>query len=130
MEERDRIIKNLEEVRKQLLLKLCNVGESAAITEKELKKIKIDYEKALKSIQDLIERQNTLQEKAGRKDKKIIDLQQQLTKLRSFEVLRNRSSQLSPTRRTTSKEIIDDNGERNQVSKSFFKLIINAFHLS
>lgn len=108
------------------MIKLCNVEESSSTSEKELKKIKLDYEKALQSIQDLVERQSKSEDKQNRKDRKIVELQQEIMKLRSLEIKRIKSAQLLTAGKTTNNDNLSEN---NQVGRTFIKLILNAFNL-
>ncbi|KAF7997965.1 hypothetical protein HCN44_009363 [Aphidius gifuensis] len=112
LEERNCEIKKQEDLRKQLMIKLCNVEESSSTSEKELKKIKLDYEKALQSIQDLVERQSKSEDKQNRKDRKIVELQQEIMKLRSLEIKRIKSAQLLTTGKTTNNDNLSENNQQ------------------
>lgn len=118
MEERDRELQRQEAAKKQLILKLCNVQQSAEATDHKLKKLESDHEKALKMIQGFMERQQQLEDKHLKKDKKIVDLELEITRLRGSENSKFKNN--SSLRRCLSNEMTD-NPERdnsNQVNMS------------
>ena len=118
MEERNRELQRQEAAKKQLILKLCNVQQSAELTDQKLKKLESDHEKALKMIQGFMERQQHLEDKQLKKDRRIIDLELEITRLRGSENSKCKNS--SSLRRNLSNEMTD-NPERdnnNQVNMS------------
>lgn len=99
-----------EEAKKQLILKLCNAQQSAEKTENELKGLRYEHEKALKMIQEFISRQQKSEDKQIKKDKKIVELQQELHR-KSSDSSRSgySSSGHSITSRRQIKTEMDDN---------------------
>ena len=108
-----------ESAKKQLVLKLCNLQQSAEATDQKMKKLEADHEKALKMIQGFIERQQQLENKQVKKDRKITDLELELSRLRESESLKcGKNIHGFSVRRNLSHEMTD-NPERdnnNQVN--------------
>ncbi|XP_066596045.1 centrosomin-like isoform X3 [Prorops nasuta] len=82
IEEKEQIVRDHEESVKQLTLRLCNVQKSS---EDKVKKLEADYEKALKMIQSFVARQQELETKCIMKERKIMDMQIQLSRMQTFE---------------------------------------------
>lgn len=110
LEEKDNELKCQEESRKQLVLKLCNMQKHAETTSHKLKKLESEHDKALKTIQGFMEKQQQLETVKMKKDQKIMELEIELNKLReheSMKVARDRGqSQLA--RRDFSSNMTDD----------------------
>ncbi|XP_076687404.1 phosphodiesterase 4D interacting protein centrosomin isoform X6 [Andrena cerasifolii] len=85
LEEKDNELKRQEEARKQLVLKLCNVQKYAESTEYKMKKLEGEHEKAIKTIQGFMERQQQLENTKLRKEQKIMELEIELNRLREGE---------------------------------------------
>lgn len=113
VKDRDKELQRQDTAKKQLILKLCNVQQSAEITDLKLKKLEFEHEKALKMIQGFMERQQQMESKQVKKERKIMDLELELTRLRGPD----RYGKTEPYRRNLSNEM--DNPERdhsNQVN--------------
>ncbi|CAD1478022.1 unnamed protein product, partial [Heterotrigona itama] len=107
LEEKDNELKCQEESRKQLVLKLCNMQKHVETTSHKLKKLEGEHEKALKTIQGFMERQQQLETMKMRKDQKIMELEIELNRVREHESLKAaRESQLA--RRDFSSNMTDD----------------------
>lgn len=78
-------MKAQEESRKQLVLKLCNTQKQAETTSYKLKKLEGEHEKAIKTIQGFMERQQQLENTKLRKEQKIMELEIELNRLREYE---------------------------------------------
>ncbi|XP_051158815.1 centrosomin-like isoform X3 [Leptopilina boulardi] len=115
VKERDRELQRQDTAKKQLILKLCNVQQSAEITDLKLKKLEIEHEKALKMIQGFMERQQQLESKQIKKDRKIMDLELELTRLRGPDKYGKPES----FRRNLSNEM-SDNPERDHSNQQRF----------
>lgn len=85
LEEKDVEIKRRQEKNKQLVLKLCNVQKHAETTDYKLKKLETDHDKALKTIQGFMERQQQLENSKLMKEQKIMELEIELHRLREGE---------------------------------------------
>lgn len=85
LEERDNELKRLEEARKQLILRLCNTQKQAENTEQRLKKIEGEHEKAIRAIQGFMKREQEVQEANTRKERRILELEVELCKLRDSD---------------------------------------------
>ncbi|KAG7208405.1 hypothetical protein KM043_014637 [Ampulex compressa] len=66
LEEKEVELKRQEEARKQLVLKLCNTQKHAEVTGERLKKLQVDHEKAIKTIQGFMERQRQMEVELNR----------------------------------------------------------------
>nr|XP_033191374.1 dynactin subunit 1-like [Bombus vancouverensis nearcticus] len=71
LEEKEKELKAQEESRKQLVLKLCNTQKQAETMSYKLKKLEGEHEKAIKTIQGFMERQQQLENTKLRKEQKI-----------------------------------------------------------
>lgn len=85
LEERDNEMKRLEEARKQLILKLCNTQKQSENTEQRLKKIEGEHEKAIRAIQGFMEREHQMRDANTRKERRILELEMDLRKLRDSD---------------------------------------------
>ncbi|XP_076378265.1 phosphodiesterase 4D interacting protein centrosomin isoform X2 [Megalopta genalis] len=85
IDEKDIEIKQLEEKSKQLVLKLCNMQKHSETVEYKLKKLEIDHEKAIKTIQGFMERHQQLESSKLLKEQKIMQLEIELHQLREGE---------------------------------------------
>ncbi|XP_033227702.1 centrosomin isoform X3 [Belonocnema kinseyi] len=118
VEERDRELQRQEAAKKQLILKLCNIQQSAEATDQKLKKLESDHEKALKMIQGFMERQQQLEDKHLKKDKRIADLELEIARLRGSEKSKFKNN--SSLRRSLSNEMTD-NPERDNSNQQRFE---------
>ena len=114
------------------MLKLCNMQKQIEVTSHKLKKLEGEHEKALKTIQGFMERQQQLETMKMRKDQRIMELEIELNRLREHESLkaaREGPSQL--TRRDFSSNMTDDpeRDASNQVEIMIFRLCmpVSAF---
>ncbi|XP_034934404.1 centrosomin isoform X2 [Chelonus insularis] len=90
LEEKDQELEKQNEEKKRLILKLCNVQQSAEHTENELNQLKPRHEQALKMIQRFCLQQKKLDEKLLRKEQKKAEMQQGLKKpAETFKLKRN-----------------------------------------
>ncbi|XP_072761406.1 uncharacterized protein Cnn isoform X3 [Anoplolepis gracilipes] len=80
LEERDNELKRQEEIRKQLILKLCNAQKQIENSEQKLKKVEGEQEKALKAIQGFVQREQQIQDIYSRKEQQILELETELRK--------------------------------------------------
>lgn len=85
LEEKEKELKAQEESRKQLVLKLCNTQKQAETMSYKLKKLEGEHEKAIKTIQGFMERQQQLENTKLRKEQKIMELEIELNRLREYE---------------------------------------------
>ncbi|XP_015438709.1 PREDICTED: centrosomin isoform X2 [Dufourea novaeangliae] len=85
LEEKDTEIKRRQEKNKQLVLKLCNMQKHLETVDYKLKKLESDHEKALKTIQGFMERQQQLESSKLMKEQKIMELEIELSRLREGE---------------------------------------------
>lgn len=109
LEEQDSELKSQDEARKQLVLKLCNMQKQAELADHKLKKLEGDHEKAIKTIQGFMERQQQLESAKLRKEQKIIELEMDLNRLRGSENLKTERNALDTfVRRGISLNVTDD----------------------
>lgn len=85
LEERNDELKQLEETRKQLVLRLCNTQKHAENTEQRLKKMEGEHEKAIRAIQGFMEREQQMRETNTRKERRILELDMELRKFRDSD---------------------------------------------
>ncbi|XP_025153819.1 centrosomin isoform X3 [Harpegnathos saltator] len=85
LEERDNELKRQEEARKQLILRLCNTQKQAENTEQRLKKMEGEHEKAIRAIQGFMEREKQARDANTRKERRILELEMELRKLRDSD---------------------------------------------
>lgn len=78
-------MKQLEETRKQLVLRLCNTQKHAENTEQRLKKMEGEHEKAIRAIQGFMEREQQMQDTNTRKERRILELDMELRKFRDSD---------------------------------------------
>ncbi|XP_017882781.1 centrosomin isoform X2 [Ceratina calcarata] len=109
LEEKDNEVKRQEEARKQLVLKLCNMQKHAETTDYKLKKLEGEHEKAIKTIQGFMERQQQLESTKLRKEQKIMELEIELNRLRECESMKSgRDGHNQFVRRDFSTDMTDD----------------------
>nr|XP_012143776.1 PREDICTED: centrosomin isoform X3 [Megachile rotundata] len=109
LEEKDTELKRQEEARKQLVLKLCNMQKHIETTDHKLKKLEGEHEKAIKTIQGFMERQQQLETVKLRKEQKIMELEIELNRLRESESLKSsRDAHNQFIRREFSSDVADD----------------------
>nr|XP_034190787.1 centrosomin isoform X2 [Osmia lignaria] len=109
IEEKDADLKRQEESRKQLVLKLCNMQKHVETTDYRLKKLEGEHEKAIKTIQGFMERQQQLENVKLRKEQKIMELEIELNRLRECENIQSsRDSHNQFIRRDFSTDMTDD----------------------
>lgn len=85
LEERNDELKQLEETRKQLVLRLCNTQKHAENTEQRLKKMEGEHEKAIRAIQGFMEREQQMRDTNTRKERRILELDVELRKFRDSD---------------------------------------------
>lgn len=117
------------------MLKLCNMQKQVETMSHKLKKLESEHEKALKTIQGFMERQQQLETVKMRKDQRIMELEIELSRLREHESTRGTvrdvgQSQLA--RRDFSSNMTDDperDASNNQVEITIFRLCmpVSAF---
>ncbi|XP_018044859.1 PREDICTED: centrosomin isoform X5 [Atta colombica] len=83
LEERDNKLKQHEDSRKQLILKLCNAQKQAENAEQKLKKMESEHQKAIKAIQGFMEREKQMRDTDSHKEQQIIELEAELRKRRN-----------------------------------------------
>ncbi|XP_011495144.1 PREDICTED: centrosomin [Ceratosolen solmsi marchali] len=107
LDDRDRDIKKKEETKKQLMLKLYSVQQSADVTDQKLKKLEIDHKKAIQMIQGFLKRHEQLEDKQAKKDRRIMDLEVEVSRLQNENTKAGRSSISTSMRKNSSNELID-----------------------
>lgn len=125
LEEKDNELKRQEEGRKQLVLKLCNMQKHAETMDYKLKKLEGEHEKAIKTIQGFMERQQQLESTKLRKEQKIMELEIELNRLREYENMKiARDGHNQFVRRDFSTDMTDDpeRDPSNQVDIMIFRL--------
>nr|XP_050845124.1 interaptin isoform X4 [Vespula vulgaris] len=75
LEEKDQELKRQEEEKKQLILKLCNLQKHVETTDQDFKKMEGEHQKAVKMIQGFMGRQQQMEDKIARKERKIAELE-------------------------------------------------------
>lgn len=85
LEERNDELKQLEETRKQLVLRLCNTQKHAENTEQRLKKMEGEHEKAIRAIQGFMEREQQMRDTNTRKERRILELDMELRKFKDSD---------------------------------------------
>lgn len=83
LEERDNKLKQQEDIRKQLILKLCNAQKQAEDTEQKLKKVEGEHQKAIRAIQGFMEREQQMRVTESQKERQIMELETELRKKRN-----------------------------------------------
>jgi hypothetical protein len=89
-------------------LKLCNVQQSADITDQKLKKLEIDHKKAIQMIQGFLKRHEQLEDKQAKKDRRIMDLEVEISRLRNENTNAARNNNRTSMRRNLSSKLMDD----------------------
>jgi len=82
LEERDNKLKQQEDIRKQLILKLCNAQKQAENSEQKLKKMEIEHHKAIRAIQGFMEREQQMRD-TDPKERQSVELETELRKRRN-----------------------------------------------
>lgn len=82
LEERDNKLKQQEDIRKQLILKLCNAQKQAENSEQKLKKMEIEHHKAIKAIQGFMKREQQMRD-TDPKERQSVELETELRKRRN-----------------------------------------------
>ncbi|KOC62941.1 Centrosomin [Habropoda laboriosa] len=109
LEEKDNELKRQEEARKQLVLKLCNMQKHVETADYKLKKLEGEHEKAIKTIQGFMERQQQLENTKLRKEQKIMELEIEMNRLRESENVKvARDGYNQQVRRDFSTDMTDD----------------------
>jgi len=81
LEERDNKLKQYEDIRKQLILKLCNAQKQAENAEQKLKKMESEHQKAIRAIQGFMEREQQMRDTDSHKEQQqIVELETELRK--------------------------------------------------
>ncbi|XP_076160987.1 phosphodiesterase 4D interacting protein centrosomin isoform X2 [Ptiloglossa arizonensis] len=109
LEDKDSELKRQEDTRKQLVLKLCNMQKHVETMDHKMRRLETEHEKALKTIQGFLEKQQQLESTTLRKEQKIMELEIELNRLRECEnskVGRDRHNQY--VRRDFSTDMTDD----------------------
>ncbi|XP_024871889.1 centrosomin isoform X1 [Temnothorax curvispinosus] len=83
LEERDNKLKQHEDTRKQLILKLCNAQKQAENSEQKLKKLEVEYKKAIRAIQGFMEREKHRRDTDSHQERQIMELDSELRKRRN-----------------------------------------------
>lgn len=124
-------MKRQEEARKQLVLKLCNMQKHTETADNKLKKLEGEHEKAIKTIQGFMERQQQLETTKLRKEQKIMELEIELNRLRECENRASPASHSQFVRRDFSANMTDDpeRDPSNQVDIMIFRLcmVVSTF---
>ncbi|XP_016837485.1 centrosomin isoform X4 [Nasonia vitripennis] len=108
LEEKEREVKKQVELTKQLSLKLDTVQQSADVTDQKLKKLETDHRKAIQMIQGFMKRHEQLEDKQAKKDRRIMELEGELSRLKNENAKTVRSSVHSSIRRNLSTDLVDD----------------------
>ncbi|XP_015517212.2 centrosomin isoform X2 [Neodiprion lecontei] len=119
LEERDSEMKRHQEANKQLTLKLCNTQKTVEAADQKYKKLTMDHEKALKTIQGFFERQQQLEDKLVKKDRKLMELEVELSRLRSQDCTKS-NRRVPSARRDLTSEMSDD-PERDPCNQQRFE---------
>ncbi|XP_012262634.2 CDK5 regulatory subunit-associated protein 2 isoform X2 [Athalia rosae] len=119
LEEKDIECKRQEEGKKQLTLKLCNAQKSAEVAEQRVEKLTAENEKAMKMIQGFLSKQEKLEDKLLEKDRKIMELEVELSRPRSQDS--NKSNRRGPPVRRDLSNEMTDNPERDQSNQQRFE---------
>lgn len=117
VEEKDRELRKLEEEKKQLILKLCNVQKQVELTDQKFKKMEGEHQKAVKMIQGFMERQQQMEDKNSRKERKIAELETELNRLRGCEDIKARRRDVASSRKDYNAETTE-NPERDDSSQN------------
>ncbi|KAI4503280.1 hypothetical protein M0802_001502 [Mischocyttarus mexicanus] len=114
LQEKEQELKRHEEEKKQLILKLCNVQKLAEVTDQKFKKMEGEHQKAVKMIQGFLERQEQLEDKIAKKERKIEELEAELNSRSSGydEDIKSRRRDHQSARKDYSVEITE-NPERD-----------------
>lgn len=83
LEERDNKLKQHENIRKQLILKLCNAQKQVENSEHKLKKIEGEHYKAIRAIQGFMEREQQMRDTDSHKERQLVELETKLRKRRN-----------------------------------------------
>lgn len=83
LEERDHKLKQQEDIRKQLILKLCNAQKQVENSEQKLKKIEGEHQKAIRAIQGFMEREQQLRDTDSHTERQNVELETELCKGRN-----------------------------------------------
>lgn len=94
-----------EEIKKQLTCKLYNVQQVAEEKDQKLKKLEVDHKKAIQMLQGFMKRHEQLEDKQTKKDRRIMELETELSKLRTESTKVSRASSFA--RRNISNELVD-----------------------
>lgn len=131
LEEKDQELKRQEEEKKQLILKLCNLQKHVETTDQDFKKMEGEHQKAVKMIQGFMGRQQQMEDKIARKERKIAELEAILNRSSGHEdgkAIRRRDGS---ARKDYNVEITDnpERDDSNQVDITIYGLysIISTF---
>ena len=94
------------------MLKYCNEKKSTSNLEQKLKKLEDDYKKAIKMIQGFMKRHEQIEAKNDKKDKKIMELEVEISKLQNEIAKQDRTITSTTSRRNLNNEF-DDSPERD-----------------
>ena len=81
--------------------------QSADATDQKLKKLEVDHRKAIQMIQGFVKRHEQLEDKQAKKDNRIMQLEVELSRLRTENAKAARSSIHSSVRKNLSSELVD-----------------------
>ncbi|XP_014605591.1 PREDICTED: centrosomin isoform X2 [Polistes canadensis] len=90
LQEKELELKRREEEKKQLILKLCNVQKQVEVTDQKFKKMEGEHLKAVKMIQGFMERQQQLEDRIAKKERKIEELEAELNRSSGYEDVKAR----------------------------------------
>lgn len=76
-------MKQQEDIRKQLILKLCNAQKQAENSEQKLKKLEVEHQRAVKAIQGFMEHEKEMRDIDSHKERQIMELEMELRKRRN-----------------------------------------------
>ncbi|KAL2717406.1 interaptin isoform X6 [Vespula squamosa] len=120
LEEKDQELKRQEEEKKQLILKLCNLQKHVEVTDQNFKKMEGEHQKAVKMIQGFMERQQQMEDKITRKERKIAELEAILNRSSGHEDGKATRRRDGSARKDYNVEITD-NPERDDSNQQRFE---------
>ncbi|XP_014205042.1 CDK5 regulatory subunit-associated protein 2 isoform X3 [Copidosoma floridanum] len=123
LEEMERELRKQEELKKQLNLKLYYAQESVQESEKNYKKLQVENRKALQMIQSFMKRHEQSMEQEAKKNRRILELEAELSKLRNDYSRASRTSITStPVRKKLSGEYLESPERDSSAQQRFEEL--------
>ncbi|XP_058799122.1 centrosomin isoform X2 [Phymastichus coffea] len=119
LEDKEKEIKKQEEIKKQLTLKLYSAQQIAEDKEQKLKKLEVDHKKAIQMLQGFMKRHEQLEDKQTKKDRRIMELEVELSRLRNENTKASRNSINTSSRKNISNELIDSPERDNNRQQRF-----------